>query len=356
MLKVLAHRRPEPPFDLPFFLPPLPSILYSLIFTLTILVPHTSGQKLPKGHQFTNGLSIVDAPAPLSTFNFGGDITIAIDLSRDGKLPQSFGIGYDSLDLYLVSAQTDTNITVSDHSNLLQQEPGSTVKHLNWSIPSCLSSGQYNLTLYEGSHVNNQLFYTITPIPIQISNNLNPSGPCTSGVNSLQAQPQASSPPPHKLFNDAAQHDADDGPTKAGNGHNAPTSSGFATSVYTSSVPGIRTITRSAGTSFNPYRYTYSSDGQTVTVTASPTPTHVTLVIVSLETLTSTGPGQTTYTTTETSSTTMTTFIKGFSSSRFDNSGYLLVNAPENAGFSDRSISFSWLLAFWIIVALVVIC
>jgi len=364
MLKVLAHRRPEPPFGLPFFFPP-PSILYSVILISAIFLPHASGQTLLNGQLFTNGLSIVDAPAPQSNFNFGGGITIAIELSGNGKLPQSAlfpgnpNIGYDSLDLYLVSAETDTNITVSDDSVLLQQEPGSTVKHLNWPIPNCLSSGEYNLTLYEGSHVKGQSFYTITPIPIEISNNPNPSGPCTSGTNSLQDQPQASSPLPHSLFLHGDSNPGG-GPANPGDGQpdpgqpSAPTSSGFVTSVYPSSVPGIRTITRGAGnqiSSFNPYRYTYSSDSQTVTVTESPTPTTLTLVIISSETLTSTEPGQTTYTTTETSSTTMTTFIEGPSGS--DNSGFLPVNAPENAGFSNRSISISWLTGFWIVMSLI---
>jgi len=73
-------------------------------------------------------------------------------VSGDGKLPQSASVpgnggqsGYDGLDLYLVSGQTNTNVTVSNNSDILKQEPGSTVKHLNWPIPSCVSSGQYNV-------------------------------------------------------------------------------------------------------------------------------------------------------------------------------------------------------------------
>lgn len=51
------------------------------------------------------------------------------------------------------------------------------------------------MTLYEGSHINNQDFYTITPVPIQI-NNPHQSGQCTEGVNALESQPQPSSPSP----------------------------------------------------------------------------------------------------------------------------------------------------------------
>ena len=73
-------------------------------------------------------------------------------VSGDGQLPieasapaNSGPTGYDGLDIYLVSAQTNTNMTVSNHSDILKQEPGSTVKHLNWPIPSCISAGQYNV-------------------------------------------------------------------------------------------------------------------------------------------------------------------------------------------------------------------
>lgn len=72
-------------------------------------------------------------------------------LSGDGKIPQSAFIpgsgqatSYNSLELYLVSATENLNLTVSNGTGLLTQEPGSTVKHLNWPIPTCVPSGSYN--------------------------------------------------------------------------------------------------------------------------------------------------------------------------------------------------------------------
>lgn len=81
---------------------------------------------------------------------------------------------YNSLELYLVSAQMNINLTVSNGPGLLTQEPGSTVKHLNWPIPPCVPAGDYNVrstsvvwwtliellpqvTYYEGSTINSQV-------------------------------------------------------------------------------------------------------------------------------------------------------------------------------------------------------
>ncbi len=52
---------------------------------------------------------------------------------------------YNSLEVYLVSATTNSNITVSAGPQLLTQEPGSTVKHLDWPVATCLSTGDYNV-------------------------------------------------------------------------------------------------------------------------------------------------------------------------------------------------------------------
>jgi hypothetical protein len=76
-------------------------------------------------------------------------------VSGNGQLENSGQNGYDGLDLYLVSAQTNTNITVSNNSDILNQEPGGTVKHLNWQIPGCISSGQYNVGQILLQHIGN---------------------------------------------------------------------------------------------------------------------------------------------------------------------------------------------------------
>ncbi|KAJ7133707.1 hypothetical protein C8R43DRAFT_1133244 [Mycena crocata] len=90
-------------------------------------------------------------------------------------------------------------MTVSSGAGLLQRENGSTVKHLDWVIPTCVPVGNYNLTFYETSTVDSQPVFTITAVPIPISNG-SPSGACSDNstvaptLNTLQPQPQAAHP------------------------------------------------------------------------------------------------------------------------------------------------------------------
>ena len=52
----------------------------------------------------------------------------------------------NSLEVYMVSAAANANLTVSGAgSQLLTQEPGSTVKHINWQVATCLTTGTYNV-------------------------------------------------------------------------------------------------------------------------------------------------------------------------------------------------------------------
>lgn len=142
---------------------------------------------------------------------------IAVDVSGDGKLQPAASVPgsglstrYDALEIYLVSAKTNINMTVSATPDFLTGESGSTVKHLNFPIPTCIPSGDYNvrfpvvprtflnaavqLTFYETSHFNSLFVFTITPIPVPISNT-SPSGQCNASVlNALQSQPQADNP------------------------------------------------------------------------------------------------------------------------------------------------------------------
>ncbi|KAF8213485.1 hypothetical protein K438DRAFT_1804063 [Mycena galopus ATCC 62051] len=176
----------------------------SLLFLCTFvtlfshLVSTSVSAQYINGQMYTNGLAIIDAPAPQNPGHAGSSLPIAIDVSGDGKLPASASSNssdsthFESLNIFLVSAQTNINMTVSEGPTLLLNESGSTVKHLNWIIPTCLEAGNYNLTFYETSIFNNQGFFTITPVPIPISNT-SPSGQCTN-LNTLQAQPQSSNP------------------------------------------------------------------------------------------------------------------------------------------------------------------
>lgn len=161
------------------------------------------GQILINGQVYTNGLAIVDAPNPRSQFTAGQNLPIALDLSGDGRLSQpaflpnsTLNTMYQSLNLFLVSSETNLNVTVSEGSQYLTQEPGSTVKHLTYVISPCVSAGPYNLTVYEMARINSTEYYSITPVPITIISN-SPKSSCNSSIsNPLQPQPQKFSPPP----------------------------------------------------------------------------------------------------------------------------------------------------------------
>ncbi|OSD01577.1 hypothetical protein PYCCODRAFT_1436184 [Trametes coccinea BRFM310] len=178
---------------------------------LTSLLGYARAQTLVNGQIFTNGLAIVDAPEPESPMHAGSVTQIAIDVSGDGKLDQSASIPgsdeatrFDSLEIYLVSYQTKQNLTVSSGPGLLTQEQGSTVKHWNYNVSTCIPPGSYNLTFYEASHINGQPYFSITPLPVIVMND-HQTGACSNDTNQLQAFPQKSSPYPQSpLLNGSA--------------------------------------------------------------------------------------------------------------------------------------------------------
>jgi hypothetical protein len=82
-----------------------------------------------------------------------GNIPIAIDISGDGQLPTSASLpgstdptALFSLNVFMSSLVFKQNLTVSP-AGILTQEPGSTVKHLNFAVGSysCLQAGTYNV-------------------------------------------------------------------------------------------------------------------------------------------------------------------------------------------------------------------
>lgn len=158
------------------------------------------------GQIFTNGLSIINAPAINSEHNAGGNIPISIEVSGNGRvqfaglIPNSgLPTAYEEINIFLVSAQTSVNLTVTAGPRLLTDEDGS-VRHFDYQIPSCIRPGLYNMTFYETSRLENTPLYVITPIPISIRNP-SPSGEgCTEGTNELQVQPQPDARAPQSPF------------------------------------------------------------------------------------------------------------------------------------------------------------
>jgi len=277
----------------------------------------------------------VDAPAPSSQFHAGSNITIAIEVSGNGKLPPAASIPgsglstrFDELDIFLVSSQTNLNLTVSTGPGLLTEESGS-VRHFDWPIPSCIPPGQYNLTFYESFHFNNEAHLSITPIPLSIDNN-SPSGICSQGINPLEAQPQASA-------------DLDSSPFLPTNGQQASITTGFPDGSPIPSGMETSFVGNTSPTAANVITITLSADGglpfdfpPTVTVSPMASPTTLTMVVVSMATVTTTEPGKdqgVTKTVTSSWTTTATSNDPGF--------------VPVNASQTLTMFSLPWILGLW---------
>lgn len=103
---------------------------------------------------------------------------MAIDVTANGKLPLPPHDEDDdnqifSIEMFLYSYMTGRNLTISNGTatannaslgEIMDQEPGSTVKHINWVWPDCLvgdgkPEGDSDRGVY---NVSNTYFYTLT--------------------------------------------------------------------------------------------------------------------------------------------------------------------------------------------------
>ncbi|UPX09729.1 uncharacterized protein EKO05_0000412 [Ascochyta rabiei] len=149
---------------------------------------------LVNGRIFTPGLAIIASPQPNTPM--GGDfLHIALDISGDGALPfppssnPSASTRFHNVNLFLTSTTIDKNFTISNGttstpplSNILEQETGSTVKHVNFEWPLCLvgngkdakgtARGAYNISIHQSFRLNGSDFYTIFNLPIEVTNNI----------------------------------------------------------------------------------------------------------------------------------------------------------------------------------------
>jgi hypothetical protein len=72
---------------------------------------------------------------------------LSIEVSGNGKMPIDPSVSdtrFTSLDIYLISESTASNITVA-RSSLLNGEEGSSVKHVDFTVPSCAAPGSYQV-------------------------------------------------------------------------------------------------------------------------------------------------------------------------------------------------------------------
>ncbi|KFY36775.1 hypothetical protein V495_07611 [Pseudogymnoascus sp. VKM F-4514 (FW-929)] len=173
------------------------------------------------GQIFTPGLAIVDAPQPNTPL--GGDILqVAIDVSGDGKLglppyEDSAPSQLHAITLFLTSYTTGLNLTIANGTALpatssnsedgvvMNQESGSTVKHVNWLWPACLAGdgkpktqglvseggsarGAYNVSIHQSFRLNGTEYYTVFNLPISVTNSIQESknqSSCESLTNPL---------------------------------------------------------------------------------------------------------------------------------------------------------------------------
>lgn len=109
-------------------------------------------------------------PYPVNNLMTLDFLQVAIDVSGNGKLDlppyeSGFATGFHNITIFLSSYTTGKNLTISNGTatsnnaslgDIMQQESGGTVKHVNWAWPDCLvgngqdtiggSRGEYNVS------------------------------------------------------------------------------------------------------------------------------------------------------------------------------------------------------------------
>ncbi|KAH6697377.1 hypothetical protein F5X68DRAFT_4234 [Plectosphaerella plurivora] len=155
---------------------------------------------ISNGQIYTPGLAIVNAPQPGTPMG-GDDLHISLDVSSNGKLPlppyaDDSATAIHNITLFLSSYRTGRNFTISNgtatadnstYGDIMLQEEGSTVKHLNWVWPDCLvgdgqpenddsDRGLYNISIRQNFRLNDEDHYTIFDLPIMVTNSIPESG------------------------------------------------------------------------------------------------------------------------------------------------------------------------------------
>lgn len=172
---------------------------------------------ISNGQIYTPGYAIVDSPQPGTPL--GGcmsccldqtrkpsgllltpslaQIEVALDVSADGVLPLNLADDSPSIihniTMFMYSYDAGRNFTISNgtitndtYGPIMQQEPGSTVKHVKWTWPSCLVGdgqsatadsprGMYNISIRQNFRMNNTDYYTIFDLPISVTNTIDNS-------------------------------------------------------------------------------------------------------------------------------------------------------------------------------------
>ncbi|KAL2271225.1 hypothetical protein VTJ83DRAFT_596 [Remersonia thermophila] len=189
------------------------SLTASAIAAILLAAGTTSAQSftIANGQIFTPGLVIVNAPQPGTPL--GGEfIEVALDVTANGRLPlppypEDSPSMIHKIDIFLSSYDAGRNFTITNGTasllgdalgNIMEQEPGSTVKHVKWVWPACLAGdgvqadnkdrGTYNVSIRQSFRLNGQDHYTVFDLPISVTNSIPPSltrPPCDELDNDL---------------------------------------------------------------------------------------------------------------------------------------------------------------------------
>ncbi|KAL8370618.1 hypothetical protein RB595_000813 [Gaeumannomyces hyphopodioides] len=148
------------------------------------------------GQIFIPGLVVWNAPQPGTPMG-GETLHISIDVTANGRLnlppyAAESPSKIHNITMFLYSRETGRNFTISNGTatlnnnsfgDLMAQEPGSTVKHINWLWPNCLvgdgqprdagsARGVYNISIRQNFRLNGQDHYTIFDLPISVTNRI----------------------------------------------------------------------------------------------------------------------------------------------------------------------------------------
>ncbi|RAL02153.1 uncharacterized protein BO80DRAFT_463832 [Aspergillus ibericus CBS 121593] len=149
------------------------------------------------GQIYTPGLAIIDAPQPYTPLG-GETLQLALDISGNGHLPTTpqptAATQFHSLTIFLTSLATGKNFTISNGTTpttnntyvgpVLDLEPSSTVKHVNWIWPACFvgtgqddggkgsARGEYNISIHQGFRWEGTDYYTVFDLPVEVTNDI----------------------------------------------------------------------------------------------------------------------------------------------------------------------------------------
>ncbi|KAL4255536.1 hypothetical protein AB1N83_013412 [Pleurotus pulmonarius] len=155
-------------------------LVHSWIVAL-VLCLHSHIRSAEAGQVPTNGLSIVNSPQPDTPVH--NSISLSVQLPVDTSQSD-----VDSLAVYLISASSGLNLTVSPD---LVKFGSDRVKNFPYSIPSCATPGAYDLTFLETSHEGDQRFFHTTSIPVQVDGTEGSDALC---VTNTPQEPQSEIP------------------------------------------------------------------------------------------------------------------------------------------------------------------